>query len=468
MSEKPMKPINKPAVEEVIFYLDILGKHIKKKRLIKSVKKFIAKKNNYNSSETSFGLVLFLEQDNPITIYDSNEADEILEILKDSWKEREQNQSRFENGLFEILSYVFRQSKKEARVFRIIILSDSPSKRSEEYHRAVYELISKSKQFNTYIDVLRIGDQKFYEDDIKLKIITSETQGGIFYCQTEEQFENIFLSLIKNKQEYNKIQPEEEGNIKKEDKTFYEKMAAELITLEPNEDQICSLCQLEICPICNANSDEIHKCYNCGAKFHGCCAARYSLNHNIGFTHIYRCPQCDTLLKMDEEFMEMIEEEMEEFYSEEEYQEMCNSIEEYEDTSRGEIGKYEYKAPSYENNMEKVIEEKKDEIQIHKIKSPKESGPPLGPPPSPQRMKKVKVGGFFGQKIDLKLRHTHADDIYMPTQSGIKVKETNTKRSITSLKPPKSKKRDRIQLCQICGTTVRNSKICPNCGAKLN
>lgn len=488
MSEKTTRSIERPAIEEVIFYIDLLGTDIRKRKLTKAVNKFIEKKNKYNSSQTSFGIILFLEKENPVTVYDTNDSDHIIDIIKDSWKQREQEQSRFENGLFEILSYIFRKSRKETKVFRVIIISDTPSHRSEDYHKAVYELISKSKQFHTYIDILRIGDKKFYDDDIKLKIITSETQGGIFYCQTEEQFENIFLSLIKNKQEYNKIQPEDQVNILKEDKTFYEKMAAELISLEPDEEEKCNICQIDLCPICGAYSDEVHKCYNCGFKFHGCCAAQYSLTNNIGFNYIFKCPQCDTLLKLDEEFVEIVEEEMKEIYSEQNYQNTYESIGEeqsvkFEEPSqeashvgendthmesikekseiRMEATKNKYNYDDYEEENEE------DRVKIIEEKPLETSQPPPGPPPSPQMMRKVKVGGFFGQEVALKSDQQNQSVISSQSQGNLSVKKAKAKTSITALRPPKLKNRTKIKLCQICGATVRNSNKCPQCGAKV-
>ncbi|MFO8017640.1 MAG: hypothetical protein R6U96_03335 [Promethearchaeia archaeon] len=497
-----MNPIEKPAVEEVIFYLDLLEDHIKRKNLLSMLRNFMHEKHKYYSSNASYGCVLFLENDNPITIYDTTEIKELLDTIKKAWKEREQEQSRFENGLFEILSYIFRKSKRESKVFRIIILTDSPSKRSEDYHRAVYELISKSKQFHTYVDILRIGNQRFYEDDIKLKIISSETQGGIFYCQTEKQFENIFLSLIKNKQEFNKIQPEEE-NILEKDKIFYEKMAAELLSLEPNEEKSCSLCQSELCPICTANSDETHKCYNCGAKFHGCCAAQHSLTHNIGFNHIFRCPQCGTLLKLDKEFVKAFKEEMEESYSEEEYQELYQKREESSDLSMegsvtptdhleknnsselrnlgdgidDPVKETEVKPEIEQNKYEHIPESHKDETAMKResnseclVRSEERTlKNPLTPPdipPSSRVQGKVKLGGFLGQEVIFNSQQKRSPGT--SSQENIKMKKQDTKRSITSLSPPKSKKRDKIKVCQICGATIKTVYVCPECGAKLD
>ena len=128
---------------------------------------------------------------------------------------------------------------------------------------------------------------------MKIKVITSETFGGTFYCNIN-QFNDVLGSLVKSKQEFNIIKPEQEQFLE-EDKTFYERLAVDLISLDSKDDNVCSVCQFELCPVCGAFSDEIRKCYNCGAKYHGCCIARYSISNNIGFKHIFRCPQCQNI-----------------------------------------------------------------------------------------------------------------------------------------------------------------------------
>ena len=86
-------------------------------------------------------------------------------------------------------------------------------------------------------------------------------------------------------------------------------MAVDLISLSHEDEEICSICSLEVCPVCGAFSDEIKKCYNCGSKFHGCEIAKYAISNNFGYNHIFRCPQCDTLLKLDEEYVDLVYEE---------------------------------------------------------------------------------------------------------------------------------------------------------------
>ncbi len=289
------------ASEEFILFIDLATDYIDKKFLIKEIKSFIENKNKYGN-DSSFGIVIFQEKENPITLYDSKDIDSIIKIIEERWDKRPKSQSYIENGLFEILSYIFRKSTDINRIYRIIIFSDTPSNRSDEYHQAVYDLIIKSKKFSTFIDIIRVGEAEHYDDDVKIKVITSTTFGGTFYCD-KNSFNYVLSSLVKSKQEFNVIQVEKE-EVLEEDKSFYESLAADLISLDSEDDNVCSVCQFEICPICGKASDEILKCYNCGAKYHGCCIAGYAISDNIGFKHIFHCPQCENLLKLDEDYVD--------------------------------------------------------------------------------------------------------------------------------------------------------------------
>jgi len=103
------------------------------------------------------------------------------------------------------------------------------------------------------------------------------------------------------------------------------------------------------------------------------------------------------------------------------------------------------------------------EIEI----SPSEPKPPsiqeIKAPPSPPPVKKIRIGGYFGQEVAV-------DSINKTKTLKIvsSVRTTLIKRdlSITSLKPP-PKKRVSLKFCKICGTTTNIPK-CPNCGAFID
>jgi len=420
--------------EEFIFYIDIISDFLKKKSLMKAINSFIKEKDKFNAL-SSYGVVIFQKNENPINEYDIKDSGSVLNAINDAWDTRETAQSYLENGLYEILAYIFRKSRESRKNYRVIIISDTPSKLSEDYYNALYDLLIKAKKFSAFIDIIRVGNEKFYEDDVKLKIISSETHGGMFYCQDEKLLQNILGSLVQNKKEFNVIKTDETDRVLAEDKVFYERLAVDLISLSPDDEEICTICEQELCPICEAHTDEIHKCFNCSAKFHSCCAAKYSLAKNIGFKHIYRCPQCETLLKLDEEYVNMVyEEELEEDYPEIET--------EREISPKSEELEYEQ-------------EQLEEEISSEGLKPPT--------PPS-EATKKVKVGGFFGKEIEIKLKKESKPTA--EAQQPIKGMEKPV--SITTLKPPRKRGIGSIKLCKICGTTLQNTNSCPICGAKVD
>ena len=415
-----MTTVNSPTLsEEVIFYIDLTTEYLEKETLIKDIRSFMQEKNEF--SDSTYGIVIFQEDDNPITIYGKNDLDSITQHLDTYWETRPKDQSYIENGLFEILSYIFSESRQKKKSYRIIVISDTPSTRQEEYHQALYDLIVKLKNFSTIIDIIRVGDNESYDDDIKLKVISSETHGGTFYCQ-KTRFYDVFGSLVKNKQEFNIVQEHGGNLILKQDQTFYEHLAVELITLDSEDERICSICQLEVCPICGAFSDEIRKCYNCGAKFHGCCVAKYSIIKNIGFKHIFRCPQCETLLKLDEDYVNLVyEEEYDELHEIEITQDLklehqiTPTIE--EDNMKEQYIKEEIQTEmlfeespeivEIEEQFEYVDEEFEEDISLEKITFNSQDLPP--PPSLPTKektmaLKKVKAPPLSPPSLSKKLK----------------------------------------------------------------
>lgn len=456
------KPVNS---EEFIFYIDLVTGFLKKKNLIKSISAFMKEKAKFNT-QTSYGLLIFQKEDNPVTFYDENDFESFENVLNEKWETRETERSLFENGLFEILAYIFRKSRDVRKDYRIIIISDTPSTLSNDYHNALYDLLLKAKKFDTFIDVIRVGDQKFYDDDVKLKVVTSETHGGVLYCNEGKSFLNIITSLIQSRTEFNVVHPESDNQILDEDKIFYEKLAVDLISLDPDDEEKCDICEKEVCPICSTYSDEVHKCYNCNAKYHACCAADYSISNNIGFKHLFRCNQCDTLLKLDEDYVEMI--------FEEQYMEEAEQVEQMEQNIENE------------EIMDKVVEKNIPEAQTIEEITPDEEDQKitigegllspgiLKSPPSLKSIqqespvvKKVRVGGYFGQEIAVKTNELKGNLLSSATETIISDSEGSTqvkeKISITKLRPPR---RSTIKLCKMCGFTLRGISTCPKCGFK--
>jgi hypothetical protein len=445
--------------EEFIFYIDLITDFLKKKNLIKSISTFMKEKAKFNT-QTSYGLLVFQNDDNPVSFYDESDLESYEKILDEKWETRETERSLFENGLFEILAYIFRKSRDARKNYRVIIISDTPSTLSDDYHNALYDLLIKAKKFDTFIDIIRVGDQKFYNDDVKLKVVTSETHGGVLYCNEGKSFLNMLTSFTQSRSEFTVVLPESDNQILDEDKIFYEKLAVDLISLDPEDEDKCDICEKEVCPICSAYSDEVHKCFNCGAKYHACCAADYSISNNIGFKHLFRCIQCDALLKLDEDYVEMIFEEefVDEIEQEREIEEIVEEVIEQDISEVQTIDEI-----TYAKEDEKITVGEKI-LNTGTLKTP----PSLNKfsqesPPS----KKIRVGGYFGQEISISDNKTNGKLFPSPTETIIRETEGSTqvkeKVSITTLKPPR---RSTIKLCKICGFTLISTSNCPKCGFK--
>jgi hypothetical protein len=451
--------------EEFIFYIDLTTEFLKKKNLSKCISSFIKDKEKFNTL-SSYGILLFQEDDNPVTVYNAKDFEALSDIIDEKWETRDTEKSLFENGLFEILAYIFRKSREARKNYRVIIISDTPSLLSEDYHNALYDLLIKAKKFDVFIDIIRLGDQKFYADDVKLKVVSSETHGGVFYCTEAKLFLNILMSLIQSKSEFIVVHPEEDDQIFEEDKIFYEKLAVDLISLDSEEEEKCDICEREICPICDAHSDEVHKCFNCNAQYHACCAANYAIANPIGFNHLFRCVQCDTLLKLDEEYVEMIyrEEHEEEYEAELMELGITDEIIEEEHFEEEQI------------EVQSFEEGEGEELVIGKeIFGPENLKPPPGlakpppilvkPPSDLTPTKKVKVGGYFGIEITIKNNGLNNDLVPPATETIVSDSEGTTqvkeKISITTLKPPR---KSTIKFCEICGFTLKATSLCPKCG----
>jgi hypothetical protein len=161
-------------------------------------------------------------------------------------------------------------------------------------------LVETIRNFPTFIDIIRVGQQRFYKDDVKLRVITVLTNGGLFYLTTPKTLNNTMLGLVKNKKLPDLL---EDGGqvIEVNKKKYYENLAKDLLPLSPSDLNLCQLCKKPACGYCNNAEDTPMKCYNCGTTYHECCAALYSWKVNIGLKHVFRCITCGTLLKLMEE-----------------------------------------------------------------------------------------------------------------------------------------------------------------------
>jgi hypothetical protein len=446
--------------EDVYFYLDLTKEFLKKKEIIKSIKFYIDEKNKMNV-QSHYSLLIFQEEGNPIFINDKKDAGIIINSIEENWGTRPKKQSFFENGLFYIFSYIAETVRKKSKFSRIIIITDTPSDLSADYQEALFNLVSKIKNFPTFIDIIRISgaEKRFFSDDVKLNMLASDTKGSIHYVQERKTFNNIIKKLVKTKQFTSTfIDQPERIRISKEDYAFYNFLAKPLKKQQPTMEKLtCHFCNEEVCPVCTDIYDIPVFCEDCHANFHNCCITNYTINHNIGIPNILRCPSCDVLLKIDEDEIIEVSGEVE-----------LKSVKEFMEKE-------------VLDQISKRLPKVKALAESTPISTPKESEKVESIPETSnldsegEVIKTVRIGGFFGKaytvkKIDDKIVYERVSKQATFKPNGSKSDKEEGKLKIVSTSTTvitnKTKKRPNFVICQQCGTQVNpnQDKKCPNCG----
>ncbi|MFX1377661.1 MAG: hypothetical protein ACFFA4_01080 [Promethearchaeota archaeon] len=447
-------------IEDIYFYLDLTKDILKKKEIIKSIKYYIEEKNKVNI-KGHYSLLIFQEEGNPIFINDKKDSEIIAKSIEENWKTRPKQQSYFENGLFYIFSYIAETVRKKSKYNRIIIITDTPSDLSEDYQNALFNLVSKIKNFPTFIEIIRVSgiSERFFSDDVKLNLLAADTKGSIFYIKDRKEFSEIIKKLVKTKQFVSTfVDKPERIRISKEDYAFYNHLAKPLKKPESVEGLVCYFCKEEVCPVCVDIYDLPVVCEDCNSSFHNCCVTNHVINHNIGIPNIFRCPnkECDVLLKIDEDEIIEVSGEVEvstvkEYLEEEELM-----------TITKEIPKIK-PLPSTPS----ILEQKKNEdvnpsTEIDDFFSSEE-----------ERVKTIRIGGFFGKvytvkKVGDKIVYERATQTSFKSNfTAQKDRELIPQKAISSINE-RERKRPRFTICPQCGRQNDSQQIkCSNCGSKL-
>lgn len=445
--------------EDIYFYLDLTKDLLKKKEIIKTIKYYIEEKNKVNVN-SHYSLLVFQEEGNPIFIAGKKDSGIITKSIEENWKSRPKEQSFFENGLFYIFSYIAETVRKKSKFNRILVITDTPSDLSEDYQEALFNLVSKIKNFPTFIDIIRVSekDQRFFSDDVKLNILASDTKGGIFYIQDRKEFFDIIKKLVKTKQFVSTfVDRLDRIRITKEDYAFYNHLAKSLKKPENVEGLVCHFCNEEVCPVCTDIYDIPLVCEDCNSSFHNCCVTNHVINHNIGIPNIFRCPnnECDVLLKIDEDEIIEVSGEVE-----------VSSVRKYlEEEVLEKIAKKLPKVkplPTLTSTIEKEKSEKVESLTITN-----------NIPVEEEAVKTVRIGGFFGKVYTVK---KVGDKIVYEktTQTAFKPSSTNqngkklTSKEILSSDNEKERKNPSFFICPQCGKQMNSQQFrCSNCGHKI-
>ncbi|MFX1502216.1 MAG: hypothetical protein ACFFDH_14735 [Promethearchaeota archaeon] len=441
--------------EDIYFYLDLSKDFLKKKEIIKAIKYYIEEKNKINL-KGHYSLLIFQDEKNPVFLTNKKDSGIIAKSIEENWKNRPKEQSYFENGLFYIFSYIAETVRKKSKFNRILVITDTPSDLSEEYQEALFNLVSKIKNFPTFIDIIRVsgGSQRFFSDDVKLNMLASDTKGGIFYVQDRKEFTDVIKKLVKTKQFVSTFTDRPELiEITKEDYAFYNRLAKSLKKPEKVEGLVCHFCNEELCPVCADIYDFPLICEDCNSSFHRCCVTNHVINHNIGIPNIFRCPnsECDVLLKIDADEIIKVSGEVEvstvkEFMEKEFLQDSSEEIPKGVDTSP------------------LVPPERKFVSRPEYYESASKAEP----------IKTIRIGGFFGKMYTVKkvgdkiVYEKTTQTTFKASSNDEKENNIKTKKTITLINNERSKKKPIFLICPQCGTQNDSQQLkCINCGSKL-
>lgn len=493
--------------ENIMIYLDMTGDLIPRKKIAKAVEKFAEEKRKINP-DTSFGIVLFEEDGNPHAIDDISDIKELADVINKSWKSRNK-QSFLENGLMYCLSVLAEKASARKGTFRILVISDLPSDTNSELEDAILNLVEVVRVFPTFIDIIRIGNQRFYPDDVKLRLITVTASGGLFYGENEKDLESILNGLAKNKK-LSDLLPEGGQAIDQSHVLYYEALASALVDND-SPGPVCSICEAPDCNYCGSTTDIPKSCPQCGTNYHQCCAALYSWKMNVGIKHIFRCKTCTALIKLDENFVyatnnehppqeqEYDEETVEEIFDDDEFQ----SKEEYFEP--GSVSDADSESDSDDDSEPGSQEQIQDiesinvpapEIEKNISKSPKTDKPSDSDKAASSTSgaivkktasgKKVKfVRTMFGTLRPVVSEddddEDYDDDVSIEEESEIEdgageqeakgqdqekdaEEESEEDSEAARIAERRRQRKSRIKICSFCGSYVKSTdKLCPNC-----
>lgn len=273
--------------DDTIIYFDLgVRGVVSKKVIVKEVQHFIKIKEHEQSS-SNWGIVAFHHgEDNP-RFHEGLVKDEagLEPFLKDNLKFTTKSHP-LEQGLMLASTYLvdaYRTTRNH--VLRMIVISDGPTEGSNAHLvEALLDLLDTIKHFPVFIDIIRVGDERVYPDDVKLKIIAEKTNGQVYYAATDDAFKDIMEKLLEKSPDAAKV-----GTVSIEKRTYFESLCWSLVEKEVHG---------VTCVACGQGEQQglVLHCENCGTPYHGTCASGIAQREYEAFPGIFRCKKCDCLL----------------------------------------------------------------------------------------------------------------------------------------------------------------------------
>jgi hypothetical protein len=277
--------------EDVIFYFDLSTKDIvvSKKAIVKQVNKYI-KDREKDAPVSNYGVVAFNQgEDNPrFQETMAKDETELETFFRDNLKFATKVHP-IEQGLMLASTYLvetFRVSSD--RVLRLVVISDGPTEGSTAaLFGALMDLVDSIKYIPVFIDIIRIGDQRIYPDDIRLKTITDETCGLLRYASSEDAFRKVMHEIFSTRH------CREPGPIPEDKRGFFEALCWPLVPAAQASGN-CTVCGQDL----TGTGEEAVECSRCAAGYHVACIEKHVSENIVMFPGITRCGLCQGLVRL--------------------------------------------------------------------------------------------------------------------------------------------------------------------------
>lgn len=197
-------------------------------------------------------------------------------------------------GIFIAATFIIDVFKRIThKAFRLIILKDSGTAKVPPHYVPVLEnLLEKVKGMPFYIDIVQIALKSPDKDENLVKL--AKFTGGDIYSikKIKDLRKSISIKHDISQERYDELKLIPEGN-----RLFFINLAEYPINFK----------RVEKCSICFQRDDEgLVKCPNCEVVSHKSCLAQWSESSNIGIKNVFRCHNCYNLLKLDEEYINLV------------------------------------------------------------------------------------------------------------------------------------------------------------------
>ncbi|MBN1800901.1 MAG: hypothetical protein JW891_05300 [Candidatus Lokiarchaeota archaeon] len=284
--------------DTLIFYALTPGYSPKQLNFIyNALEDFCAKKKELDRSDR-FNVVLF-QEDGPNYLQDFTlNPDNVLIALKSL--EPMIVKANVSGGIMVAVTFIIDVYKKiPDKCFRIIVLTDDSTHEIPDIYVPVLEnIIDKVKDMPLFLDVVRIQNKNSNKDG-KLLDLARMTRGTMHEVNNLTELTRVFdiLHHKKSFSSYSLINDGYETEIPYENFAFYRNLAENPIELR----------QKETCSVCfKKDKNHLVKCPSCETIAHKSCWSQWARTSNIGIFNVFRCHNCFLLIKIEEEFVQMV------------------------------------------------------------------------------------------------------------------------------------------------------------------